>query len=219
MVCTSAYTWIQPKSHPIGSKHPVTIGLKNNIVKNLIVDYYGKVTSKSMGKNLQYAVWYFTNHIKSPNKTVTAMINYVKHHQVKIGNTYNHNGYTWTFNSIMQKNSQKIALFKVTKNKPKPPVVKTIIIYITLNNTINNTIYVNTTINNTVYINNTVNNTIYINNTINNTCPPKNTTCNKTCPIKPCPKPPVICKPKPCHPVICKPKIPCKNTCQEKCKC
>jgi hypothetical protein len=92
-LCESAFLWIQPKNNPIGSKHPVTLGTPkttlSNEIKLLIVENYLNVKSPNSGKNLQYAVWFFTNKISSPNSCVTSMINKVKGCHITIPDLYN----------------------------------------------------------------------------------------------------------------------------------
>jgi hypothetical protein len=187
-MCVDLYHHIKGELHHVYVGTPKTSTM--NKVKLLIVTYYKNSMNKRQGANLQYAVWYFTNNKKSPNKTVTGMINKIKNSNTIVSDRYIKGNTLYTFNSIRDKNSQKIVLFnlKIIKPTPKPPICPT------KNNTI--IIYVN----NTVYVNNIV----YVNNTIN---------CTK-------PKPCIPCKPvKPCKPVIkppCKPHVCIKL---ERCKC
>ena len=211
-----------------GTVHPITSGTPKtsvmNKVKLLIVLNYLNINTKQKGKNLAFAIWSYTNHVKAPNSQVQKMINQVKNLKKVIpdvfSKTIGSKIYTWKFSSELQKGVQHVILFTVTsKNKPTPPKVPVVIpiknntVYVYVNNTIylNNTIYIN----NTVIVNNTINNTIIVNNTCNKTTPPicNNTYINKTCPKQPvCP-----CKPK--TPKKCTPKVPWKDdTCQTKCK-
>jgi hypothetical protein len=80
--CTDAYNY---RTDPQTYKE--TLNTKNirngNSVKELIVDFYNSHLSAVGARNIQLAIWYFTNNIKSSNPNVQRMINYVKtHHQV-----------------------------------------------------------------------------------------------------------------------------------------
>ena len=86
-VCVDAYHHIFSKTQKVTSGTPKTSTI--NKVKLLIVQNYLNIKSKTSGSNLAFAIWYFTDKVKSPNAAVTSMINKVKYSKTIIPDVYN----------------------------------------------------------------------------------------------------------------------------------
>jgi len=101
--------------------HPVTKGTSkiknNNLIKILLVQNFLKVHTPQQGKNLQYAVWYFSDGIKPINSAVRNMISKAKHTHITIPDCFNQLISTQTSTNTVV-SQPCITLFSTTTSTP-----------------------------------------------------------------------------------------------------
>jgi len=114
-ICVDAFHHMNARTHPVTKG---TSKIKNNnLIKLLLVQNFLKVHTPQQGKNLQYAVWYFSDGIKPINSAVQNMINKAKHTHITIPDCFNQLISTTTQTSTVT-SEPCITLFSTTTSTP-----------------------------------------------------------------------------------------------------
>ena len=114
-MCVDAFHHISAKTQPVTKG---TSKVKNNnYIKLLIIQNYKITMTPQQGKNLQYAVWCFSDGIKPINGNVASMIKKAKSTKIKIPDCYNQLLCTQTTTSTST-SQPCITLFSTSTSQP-----------------------------------------------------------------------------------------------------